>query len=224
LDCVERDDTEALINPNFKPKPDRVKPDAPITLLERIEQIRHLSDVVIRDVNECANLDRMPESILMRARGCVWLAILYELFSIFEPESINVPFLSRLTGTNMQAFFCVCSWTCAYDSEQIHLCHLRTKHPQVQKALLIVRKSIDPYEYEQFKFPPNTYFPTDEKLREVKVRICRLTTVRKRLPLMRDEREEILKRRKSRGEYLKTPNLDDHKISTDKIDHRLIQY
>lgn len=100
-DCIERDDTEALINPNFKPRPDRVKPDAPITLMERIEQVAHLSEVVIRDVNECANLDRMPESILMRARGCVWLAMLYELFSIFEPESINVPFLSRLTSTNM---------------------------------------------------------------------------------------------------------------------------
>lgn len=63
---------------------------------------------MLKHTNELANLDRMPESILLRGRGCVWLAMMYELFSVYEPESIVVPMLTRLTTTNMQGFFCVC--------------------------------------------------------------------------------------------------------------------
>ena len=133
----------------------------------------------------------MPESILLRGRGCVWLAMMYELFSVYEPESIVVPFLTRLTTTNMQGFFCVCQHQSQYDSEQIMICHLRTKHPEVQKAILIVRKSTDPYEYEQFKFPQNKYLQSEGALQELKQRLCKLATVRKRLPLLREEREEI---------------------------------
>ena len=202
-DESETTETEAVLNPNFKPKPDRINPNAPITLHERIGQILHLSEAVIRDTNECANLDRLPETILLRARGCLWLAMLYELFSLLEPESINVPMLTRLSQSNMQGFFCVCQWHCVYDSEQIHLCHLRTKHPQVHKAMLIVRKSVDPYEYEQFSFKPNS-FVNAEQVTELKRRLCRLATVRKRLPLLKDEREEIVKRRKYRNEYVKS--------------------
>lgn len=135
-------------NPNFKKFPERANPQAPNTLSERIEQIQPLSETVIRDVNDCANLDRIPENILLRARGCVWLAILYELFSVYEPESINIPFLARLTNTNMQGFFCVCSWNSLYDNETMILHHLRNKHPLVQKTLIVVRRTIDPYEYD----------------------------------------------------------------------------
>jgi len=147
-DIPEDELAKGSINPNFKPFPERVNPQAPITLSERIEQIQPLSETIIRDVNDCANLDRLPENILLRARGCVWIAILYELFSTYEPESINVPFLTRLTGTNMQGFFCVCKWNIIYDSETLCLHHLRTYHPQVQRALIVIRRTIDPYEYD----------------------------------------------------------------------------
>ena len=104
----EEQANKVIINPYFKPESERINPDAPITLHERIRQISHLSENVTRDCNELANLDRMPENILLRARGCLWLAMMYELFAIYEPESIVIPFLTRLTETNMQGFFCVC--------------------------------------------------------------------------------------------------------------------
>jgi hypothetical protein len=121
---------------------------APITLDERLDQIKPLSDTIIRDVGECANLDRVPENILMRARGCIWLAMTYELFSLYEPESINIPMLTRLTSSNMQGFFCPCAWNVVYDTELNCLTHMKTKHPTVQRALLVVRRSTDPYEYD----------------------------------------------------------------------------
>ena len=100
------------------------------------------------------------------------------------------------------------------------ICHLRTKHPEIQKAILIVRKSVDPYEYEQFKFPTNKFL-SQEKVDELKQRLCKLATVRKRLPLLKEEREEIMKRRKARTEYVKCQ--DKEEILYDKIDHKLVQ-
>ena len=55
----------------------------------------------MRDVDDVANLDRIPVKIIQRARCSVWLGMSYDLFSIFEPESIQVPMLTRLTGTEM---------------------------------------------------------------------------------------------------------------------------
>jgi hypothetical protein len=85
----------------------------------------------------------------------------------------------------------------------------------VQKALLIVRKIIDPYEFEQLALPANTLV-TEEMIPKIKQRLCRLSTVRKRLPLMKEERDDVSKRRKFRQEFLKTP--DEGRSELDKID------
>jgi hypothetical protein len=84
----------------------------------------------------------------------------------------------------------------------------------------MIRKSIDPYEYESFTFQPNS-FVNEEHIIRAKRRLQQLAVIRKRLPLLKDEREEILKRRKYRTEYLKSE--DQGKISCDKIDHKLLQ-
>ena len=47
---------------------------------ERIDQIRPLVEVIIRDVDDVANLDRIPTNIIQRARCAVWLALVYDLF------------------------------------------------------------------------------------------------------------------------------------------------
>lgn len=179
---------------------DRVNGEAPITLDERIEQIAPLSECIARDVGEVANLDRIPENILMRARGCLWLALTCEIFSLYSPQEIKVPMLARLTQTNMQAFFCPCQPMAAFDNEMACIQHIRGKHPLVYRALLTVRRTVDPYEYTQFTMPFNEFVPAD-KLEDLKQRLCKLASIRKRLPLMREEKETILKRRKEMERY-----------------------
>ena len=137
----------------------------------------------------------------MRARGCIWLAMTYELFSLYEPESINIPMLTRLTSSNMQGFFCPCAWNVVYDTEMNSLIHMRSKHPTVQRALLVVRRSTDPYEYDQFTFPTNRFINT-ETLKDIKQRLCKLSGTRKRLPLIKEEREIIASRKATRSQYL----------------------
>ena len=79
----------------------RNDPSMTLSIQERIDQILPLTETIIKDVNEIANLDRLPANIILRARASVWLALSYELFSIYEPEHINVAMLSRLVKTNM---------------------------------------------------------------------------------------------------------------------------
>ena len=82
----------------------KARPNGKLSLShqERIDQIRPLVEVIMRDVDDIANLDRIPTNIIQRARCSVWLALVYELFQIYEPENISVPMLTRLTTYSMQ--------------------------------------------------------------------------------------------------------------------------
>ena len=99
-----------------------------ISLEECLAQIQPLTDQIIRDVNDCASTVNIPDSILRRARGMVFLAMVYELCSIIDPQTIAIPFLNRICGTNMQGFFCVCKWQAAFVCETAVLSHLKGQH------------------------------------------------------------------------------------------------
>lgn len=90
--------------------------------------IASLTDKIIKDVNDVANLQHIPETLLRRARGMVFAAMVYEVVKQCEPEIVIVPFLNRLTGTNMQGFFCCCKWQAAFLCETSCLMHMRTQH------------------------------------------------------------------------------------------------
>ena len=75
----------------------RQHPTATMSVQDRLNQISPLVEVIMRDVEDVANLDRIPVNIIQRARCSIWLAMSYCLFAVFEPESILVPMLQRLT-------------------------------------------------------------------------------------------------------------------------------
>jgi hypothetical protein len=81
-----------------------------MTLQGMIDQIKPLSETIARDVNELLTLLVVPFNNLLRAYSCLWLALIYDVFSVFEPHSIKVPMLDRISGFNMQGFCCICAW------------------------------------------------------------------------------------------------------------------
>ena len=120
----------------------------------------------------------------------------------------------------MQGFFCVCKWNIIYDTETLCLNHLRAYHPQVQRALIVIRRSIDPFEYDQINLPSNSIIKP-EQIKDIKTRLCKLATVRKRLPLLKEERDEIQKRRMSRIDHLKSVT-DNERTTLDKKDMGMV--
>lgn len=134
----------------------------------------------MRDVDDIANLDRIPINIIQRARCSVWLALVYELFQIYEPENIQVPMLTRLTSYSMQQFSCPCGFQNVFDNETFALTHMR-KHPHVHQCLILVRRRKDISEFERLEMPANSYVD-NERVSEIKNRLCKLSQIRRRLP------------------------------------------
>jgi len=60
-----------------------------------------------------------------------------------------------------------------------------------------------------------------DNIKDIKTRLCKLATVRKRLPLLKDERDEIQKRRLSRIDHLKTIT-DTERTTIDKKEVTLV--
>lgn len=148
-----------------------------------------MCETIIKDVNEIANLDRLPPNIILKARASVWLALSYELFSIYEPEHINVPMLTRLVRTNMQRFMCPCDPTCQYETETYCLMHARQKHPHYHRAMIVVRRTYDVEDYNQLEMPVNRFI-NYERLRLIKQRLSKLSALRKRLPVCIEEKQK----------------------------------
>jgi hypothetical protein len=83
----------------------------------------------------------------------------------------------------MEAFYCVCRWQAAYACENSVLMHVRLAHPELYNSLLIIRRSTDYYEYDKMNFPRCEEIDLSvTETKEVKLRLCKLASMRKRLP------------------------------------------
>ena len=80
--------------------------------------------------------------MLRRSRSLLFVAMLYEVSSLIEPDAIKISFLNRICGTNMQGFFCICKWQAVYLDESQCLMHVRSQHSQiVHRSLILIRKT-----------------------------------------------------------------------------------
>ena len=81
IPVVPEDRSEAaMVAKTLKKIYPRIDINSSLSHQERIDQIRPLVEVIIRDVDDIANLDRIPSSIIQKARCSVWLALVYDLF------------------------------------------------------------------------------------------------------------------------------------------------
>ena len=84
-------------------------------------------------------LQTMPTSTLQCTRSILWLALVYDLFQLFEPQSITQSILTRITSTSLMKSSCPCSAS-AFDNETFALAHMRSQHFSIHGMLVVIRR------------------------------------------------------------------------------------
>lgn len=65
-----------------------------------VDEIASVSETIIKDVNDYLTHEQ-EYTTLIRARSLVYLAILYEICALVQPELIQVSILQWINDTNM---------------------------------------------------------------------------------------------------------------------------
>ena len=84
-----------------------------------------------------------------------------------------------------------------FDNETFALTHMR-KHPHIHQCLILVRRRKDISEFERLEMPTNSYLDYD-KVQEIKLRMCKMSQIRRRLPpdpVLAEQRRQIKEKAK----------------------------